>query len=268
MLFALFGNVGVTRAAVELLSFTATPGVGQVLLEWETAAEYSNDGFFVVRSESETGEYIRISPFIPSRGDDFTGANYEYTDQNVSYGVLYYYKLEAIADDQPVGLYGPITAILLPPTSTATSTRTPTQTPTRTYTPTVTPTRTATRTPSRTPFVTPATSTPTPTVTLTLTASPSPTPSDTLTPSNTPGIMPTVEYTLPPPDTSTPTITPSPTIRTVPSITPGGPIQTLRNLVTAGDFLRLGLVLFVIAIWGILATGLYLFIVSRRRSQQ
>jgi hypothetical protein len=268
--FVLFGSVGVVRAAIELLNFTATPGVGQILLEWETAAEYACDGFFIVRSESETGEYIRISPFIPAEGNDFTGAEYEYIDTNVAYGIGYYYKLEVIANDQPVGFYGPIAAELPTPTptATATATRTATSTPTRTSTPTVTPTRTATRTPTRTPFVTPDTATPTPTETLTPTASPSSIPTTTLTPSNTPGVMPTIEYTLPPPDTSTPTITPSPTIRTVPSITPSGPAQTVRNLIAAGNLLRLGLVLFVIAIWGILATGLYLFIMSRRRSKE
>lgn len=268
VLGVLFSSVGTARAAVDLVSFTAAPGDGHILLAWETATEFDNAGFFIVRSQAEAGEYSRISPFIPAEGDGVTGAEYEYKDQGVTFGVLYYYKLEAIGNDQSSEFHGPVTAILPAPTPTATATATVTRTntPTSTATRTATPTRTATRIPTRTPFGTPATLTPTASETATLTASATLTPTTTLTPSNTPGAMPTVEYTLPPPDTSTPTITPSPTIRTVPSITPHGPAQTLRNLASAGNLLRLGLVLFMIAIWGILATGLYLYLTRRRRS--
>ena len=161
----LFGRVGTARAAIDLVSFTAAPGDGHILLAWETATEFDNAGFFIVRSQAEDGEYIRISPFIQAEGDGVTGAEYEYEDQDVTNGVLYYYKLEAIGNDQSSEFYGPVTAILPTPTPTATNTSTPTRTPTSTAT------RTATRTPTRTPFSTPATLTPTASETPTPTAS-------------------------------------------------------------------------------------------------
>jgi hypothetical protein len=268
VLGVLFISVGTASAAIDLVSFTATPGEGQVLLAWETATEFDNAGFFIVRSESETGIFIRISPFIPAEGDGVTGAEYEFIDLDVTSGVLYYYKLEAVGNDQFSEFYGPVSAILPTPTPTPTATArsTRTNTPTSTSTRTATATRTKTRTPTRTPFRTPDTLTPTASTTPTPTASVTITPTETLPPSVTSGNLPTVEYTLAPPPTTSPTVSPSPTIRTVPSITPSGPAQVLRNLATAGNLLRLGLVLFVIALWGIIATGLFIFLARRRKS--
>ena len=90
-------------AAVTLISFTATPGNGQVLLKWETAIEIDNIGFNLYRI-SEGGVWDFDDPIndwlIPS--DDWgslIGADYEYTDSDVDNGTTYYYQLESVAND-------------------------------------------------------------------------------------------------------------------------------------------------------------------------
>jgi len=114
------------HASVTLVSFTATPGNGQVVLRWETATEINNAGFFVRRSTQEAGDYARISSFMPAQGDGLLGAIYVYNDTAVTNGVTYYYKLEAVDNSQNVEFHGPISATP-GPTPTALSTSTTTQ---------------------------------------------------------------------------------------------------------------------------------------------
>ena len=84
---------------VELVSFTAEAEVasGQATLSWETAAEIDNAGFHIWRSETEYGQYARITKdLIPAEGDETTGAVYSYIDTSATPGKLYFYKLEDI----------------------------------------------------------------------------------------------------------------------------------------------------------------------------
>jgi hypothetical protein len=136
-------------ANVTLVSFTANCLLGQpeVYLEWETATEFDTVGFFIVRSDSATGTFTRISDFIPHEGDTIVGAQYDYVDENVVLGNTYWYKLEELTTNQESEFYGPLSAVSgVPATDTPTPTRTSTATATRT--PTSTPTRTPTATPT------------------------------------------------------------------------------------------------------------------------
>ncbi len=163
-------------AAVTLLYFRAI-GTGQgVFLEWETATELDNSGFYVLRSDTEAGTYTRISEFIPSEAiDPLVGVYYSYNDIAVTMGHVYWYQLEALDNGNQSSFYGPISAtaggtptptttnpsVLSTPTATATATRTATQDPgaaTATQTSTATSTQTGTLTPA-TPTLT-ATRTP------------------------------------------------------------------------------------------------------------
>lgn len=93
---------------VTLISFTITVSDGNVILEWETASEIDNAGFYIKRSEEKDGEYIRITDLIPAEGGERDGATYTFTDKNVEDGVTYYYKLEDI-DFSGVSIFrGPI----------------------------------------------------------------------------------------------------------------------------------------------------------------
>src|SRR4030067_191501 len=81
-------------AAVDLLYFLAESGTGHVLLKWETASELNNAGYYVTRSLDIAGPFLRITGFIPARGDGITGAYYEYFDTNAVIATNFYYFLE------------------------------------------------------------------------------------------------------------------------------------------------------------------------------
>jgi len=142
-------------ANVTLVSFTATSTSGQpeVRIDWETKTQFGTLGFYILRGDSATGPWARVSDFIYSTGDDLTGAQYQWLDNTTALNHFYSYKLEEITPNQSE-FYGPITVIagvLATNTPTPTRTRTPTATPTRTPTPTATPTETEVVDPSATP---------------------------------------------------------------------------------------------------------------------
>jgi len=120
------------QSAVTLLRFTATGRVNNILVEWETATEFDNAGFFVWTSDAENGTYNLISNFIEAQGDGVTGAVYGFVDADVETGVIKYYKLEAVALDQTSEFFGPQSAVPVQVASTQTSTPTTTLTVTQT----------------------------------------------------------------------------------------------------------------------------------------
>lgn len=68
-----------------------------VKITWETASEVDAAGFYLYRASSPDAGFERItSTLIPAKGDPFTGASYEYKDENVRWGHLYYYQLEEV----------------------------------------------------------------------------------------------------------------------------------------------------------------------------
>jgi hypothetical protein len=144
---------GSARAAVTLIYFLVEPDdpTDSIYLEWETATELNNAGFYIVRSTSENGTYTRITGFIPAEGDGVTGSVYFYFDLSVQNAVRYWYKLEAIDTNNNTEYHGPVSAQLGGPTPTNTATG-----PTRTPTLTPTSTRTATLPPGVTPSITPS----------------------------------------------------------------------------------------------------------------
>jgi hypothetical protein len=151
------------RAAVELVYFRATGVSNGVLLEWETASELDNQGFFVNRSLSRDSGYTQASEFIPTSGDPLLGGYYQYLDTNVTLGTTYWYKLESIDIQSVPEMYEPPVSVMAGTPQTATPTRTATVPASNQQTGTATPTATArTRTRSRTP--TPTLSNPYPAV--------------------------------------------------------------------------------------------------------
>jgi hypothetical protein len=94
---------------VVLSSFTAAVENKAVHLNWVTETEPDNAGFNVFRSTHEISDFVQINPsVIPSLGNAFTGANYEYTDQANEIST-YYYKLQAISLQDIRSFYGLIT---------------------------------------------------------------------------------------------------------------------------------------------------------------
>jgi hypothetical protein len=89
------------RLPVEMSSFSATPGDGQVTLNWATGSESQLSRFRISRSTSESGGYS----FIGAVGaeNSATGASYAFVDHNVLNGTTYYYKLHV--EDANGGLH-------------------------------------------------------------------------------------------------------------------------------------------------------------------
>jgi len=168
---------------VTLSQFSAAFDVTYTDLKWITNSEINIKGFHILRSNSENGTYLRISPLIDAIGDTFIGGIYTYKDSDITFSQTYYYKLEIIGENgSTVQIFGPVS--ILTSTNTPTPTLTYTVTQTRTSTPTRTPYTTRTSTPysyrSPTSYYRQNTSTPAGTPTPVRTYGPSSTPTRTL----------------------------------------------------------------------------------------
>ncbi len=136
-------------ANVTLTSFMADslPGQPEIYIVWDTATEIDTVGFFIQRSDSATGPFTQVKDFIPSEGDDVTGAEYSEVDDTTVLNEIYYYRLEVVNTDQTSDYHGPIRAVAgVPATEVPDVTDTPTSAPEPTRTPTLTPSPTATST--------------------------------------------------------------------------------------------------------------------------
>jgi hypothetical protein len=102
---------GQVPTLIELSSFTATPSVRSVILEWTTESEINNAGFNLYRAESEDGEYVKINgSLIPAEGSATQGASYQFIDEKVRIRNTYYYKLEDIDLNGTSTMHGPVSA--------------------------------------------------------------------------------------------------------------------------------------------------------------
>ncbi len=103
-------NFGDTSLPVQMASITATAGQEEgVTLIWLTESETDCAGFHVWRSESEEGEYVRMTTaLIPGSGNTSVATEYTYNDRNVQGEVVYWYKIEEISTDGKSTLFGPV----------------------------------------------------------------------------------------------------------------------------------------------------------------
>lgn len=80
---------------VELSAFTAVIVEGQIVLRWRTASEVNNLGWDIYRSESKNGTYIKITAtMIPGAGTSAETHDYQFIDNDVEAGKIYFYYLE------------------------------------------------------------------------------------------------------------------------------------------------------------------------------
>jgi hypothetical protein len=229
LLFLSFVEEQPGLAAVDLLYFYATPEGDEILLEWETAQEIDNAGFYIQRRSDPADTFMRIGEFIPSQGDPFTGQYYFIQDDTAFLGILYYYRLEMI-DASGNSEYSEPDSAQIPgstPTASTTATRTTTATtiPTTQTAGDLTVTRTETPTVTQTPRKT-RTNTPIPSIT----RSPTPRASATRTPSPSP-TGPTPTHTLSTSDTPTPTTT----LESLPTFIQAFPLPSLTATATRTD---------------------------------
>ena len=77
---------------VELTTFTAIAGDGEVRLNWTTATETNNDHWDIERATSADGPWVKIHE-EPGQGTVNTETNYVYVDRTVQNGETYWYRL-------------------------------------------------------------------------------------------------------------------------------------------------------------------------------
>ncbi len=81
---------------VELASFEVIPGDGEITVNWETALEIDNQGFYVWRRDMLSNATENVSGFIAATAVNNSGASYSFTDRTAPNGVEYVYYLEDI----------------------------------------------------------------------------------------------------------------------------------------------------------------------------
>ncbi len=107
-------HLGLTTL-VELVNFKAIASAGQVNVSWETATELDNAGFHLWRCETKDGDYKKINKeLIPAQGGASWGATYAVTDDRVTTGQVYFYKLEDVNMAGDGTLHGPVSARVRP----------------------------------------------------------------------------------------------------------------------------------------------------------
>lgn len=100
---------------VDLAWFTATPALPLgVVVRWETLSELDNLGFYVRRAETADGPWERLNAvIIPARGNEVTGAAYEWVDDAVGPARTWWYRLEDV-DSYGVSTLHPPVPVLIP----------------------------------------------------------------------------------------------------------------------------------------------------------
>jgi hypothetical protein len=82
---------------IELSEFRALPGDRAVTLIWRTESEIDTAGFNIYRGQHNSTVMTKINAaLIPAKGSAAAGAEYSFTDSDVSNGVIYVYKLEDV----------------------------------------------------------------------------------------------------------------------------------------------------------------------------
>ena len=90
-----WGNVGdTTQLPVELTDFRAMAGDQSVRLDWTTASETDNAGFYIQRSTTTNDkDFVIVSDLIPTQGNGATSHDYTWTDTRLNNGMRYYFRL-------------------------------------------------------------------------------------------------------------------------------------------------------------------------------
>jgi peptidoglycan/xylan/chitin deacetylase (PgdA/CDA1 family) len=101
-------GVGLPTSVV-LSRFQAVSRSDGILLTWAASGDADVSGFHVERSNAAKGSYVRLTPslLVPSEG-------YEFLDRNVSPGITYFYRLEALSRTGGETFFGPVSARVEP----------------------------------------------------------------------------------------------------------------------------------------------------------
>lgn len=83
--------------AVQLMNLTATPEKSAIRLNWETATEINNNGFYVERLDEQRKNWLTLG-FVDGSGSTTTTQRYNYLDTAVKPNQLYTYRLRQVDD--------------------------------------------------------------------------------------------------------------------------------------------------------------------------
>jgi uncharacterized repeat protein (TIGR01451 family) len=102
-------DIGIPTA-VTLLYFTSENLGDSIQLNWETASEVNNLGFYLYRSTTPVKPEQPLTELIPSLSPGgMEGAIYAYVDDTAEFGLQYYYWLEDIdTNERVVSVNGPV----------------------------------------------------------------------------------------------------------------------------------------------------------------
>ena len=89
---------------VQATDFLAKSDIGSVTLSWKTQSEVNNAGFNVLREDPNTAVFKLIASYISynslkGMGTSTTGRAYDFTDNKVTSGATYNYKIQSVATD-------------------------------------------------------------------------------------------------------------------------------------------------------------------------
>ena len=91
-------SVSRVQSEVVLSAFRSASTESGVLVEWTTASERANAGFYVLRSRNRTSGFVRVSPrLIVGTGTATEGQTYSWRDTMAAANVPYYYRLEEVS---------------------------------------------------------------------------------------------------------------------------------------------------------------------------
>jgi hypothetical protein len=96
---------------IELISFNAAAQQNKVRLDWETATEKNNRGFYVERSVENAAAFATIG-WVPGAGTTNTAQRYTFFDSDAKPNFNYYYRLRQ-TDFDGQEQYSPIRTVLL-----------------------------------------------------------------------------------------------------------------------------------------------------------
>ena len=86
------------QVRVVLSALRSEPTASGVIVEWTTASELANAGFYVLRSRERSSGFERVSPsLIVGAGTTDEQNTYTYQDTTAQADVPYYYRLEAVS---------------------------------------------------------------------------------------------------------------------------------------------------------------------------
>jgi hypothetical protein len=101
----------ITPYPVELLHLTARPNGNHILLEWQTASERNNRGYYIARSTNGTNfQLLNPDEIIPGR--NIPNQRYVFADRGVEAGIRYYYQLHQTDMDGSVHYSAIVEAML------------------------------------------------------------------------------------------------------------------------------------------------------------